>query len=175
MSVTLEHVSLTYRTGTQAVAAVRDVSVHIGDGEFVGVMGRTGCGKTTLLQLVAGLLAPDAGRVLVDGHARAALRRTVGVVFQHPEYQLFETSVEQDVAFGLRHSGLSKADVAARVREALELMDFSFEDVRAQSPLALSGGEKRRVAIAGVLAGRREGARSAGPCAGRTKRRPFGR
>ncbi len=159
MSITLKQVSYTYvRSRSQRVSALENISLTIGDGEFVGIMGHTGCGKTTLIQLIAGLLAPDAGEVLLNGmdinspsYDRRVLRETVGVVFQHPEYQLFETTVEKDAAFGLKYSGLSKAEKKARVKDALEQMGFVYEDICNESPLALSGGEKRRVAIAGVL------------------------
>lgn len=162
MSITLNHVSYIYHKGTsQEHRALSDISLQIEQGEFVGVMGHTGCGKTTLIQLMAGLLNPTEGQVLLDGrdiaakdYPRAILPRKIGIVFQYPECQLFASTVEKDVAFGLKHSGLSREETAARVRWALELMQFSYEAVRFQSPLALSGGEKRRVAIAGVLAAR---------------------
>lgn len=160
MSISAEHVSLIYQAGTpQETAALRDVSVTIKQGEFVGIMGHTGCGKSTLLQLLAGLIVPTEGRIRMDGadiHDRkfhkCTLRQTIGVLFQSPECQLFETTVEKDVAFGLRHTGASKKETAARVRWALEAVGFSFDAVRSLSPLGLSGGEKRRVALAGVLA-----------------------
>ena len=160
MPIELENLSYTYAKGTPIeTAALQDVSLRIEDGEFVGLMGRTGCGKSTLISLIAGLLVPTAGRVLLDGkdinapdYDRAELRKTVGVVFQYPEYQLFETTVERDVAFGLRNLGLRKEETVERVRHALETTGLDFEKVRALSPLGLSGGEKRRVAIAGVLA-----------------------
>ena len=108
---------------------------------------------------MAGLIAPSGGEVLINGedinkagYDRSILRRSVGIVFQYPEYQLFETTVEKDLAFGLKHSGLSRAEVRERVIWALTLMGFSYENIRTRSPLTLSGGEKRRVAIAGVLA-----------------------
>ena len=164
MSIAIENVSFTYAAGAPcAVEALHQVSLTVHNGEFVGLMGHTGSGKTTLIQLIAGLEAPSAGRILLDGadindkrYDRAILRKTVGIVFQYPEYQLFETSVEKDVAFGLRHSGLSRSEVAARVHWALSECGFDFEKIRTQSPLALSGGEKRRVAIAGVLAAKPE-------------------
>jgi energy-coupling factor transport system ATP-binding protein len=121
-------------------------------------MGHTGCGKTTLIQLMAGLLTPVSGRVSFDGldinkrdYDRAKLREDVSVVFQFPEYQLFESTVERDVAFGLKHSGLGRKEISERVKWALEIMGFNFDLVRKKSPLSLSGGEKRRVAIAGAL------------------------
>jgi len=160
MPVDVENLSCVYAKGTSfETTALRDICLHIEDGEFVGFMGRTGCGKSTLIALIAGLVTPSTGRVLVDrkninarNYDRAELRQKVGVVFQYPEYQLFETTVERDVGFSMRRFGLPKDETAAHVKKALELVGFDFEKVRALSPLGLSGGEKRRVAIAGVLA-----------------------
>jgi len=160
MSITIENLSYSYvQPSGEKVDALKNVSYSIEDGDFVGIMGHTGCGKTTLIQLMAGLLSPTSGHIYLNGedinakgYDRTSLRQTVGVVFQYPEYQLFATTVEKDVAFGLKYSGLNRQDVSARVQWALETMGFDFEKVRSQSPLALSGGEKRRVAIAGVLA-----------------------
>lgn len=160
MPIEVKHLSYTYDTGSaQAVHALQDVSFRIEDGSFVGIMGRTGCGKSTLIQLIAGLIPPTSGCVLLDGadigdkrFDRSFLRSSVGIVFQQPEFQLFETTVEKDVAFSLKHSGLTRDAVRLRVRQALELMGFDYEAIRGESPLALSGGEKRRIAIAGVLA-----------------------
>lgn len=159
MSIKVENLSFSYRQPTgEEVEALKDVSFSTGAGDFVGIMGTTGSGKTTLVQLLAGLRAPAGGRIYINGeeitakaYDRNRLRQTVGVVFQEPEYQLFAATVEKDVAFGLKYSGLTHQEVTARVRWALETMGFDFEKVRHQSPLALSGGEKRRVAIAGVL------------------------
>ena len=135
------------------------VSLQVGAGEFVGIVGCTGCGKTTLLKAMAGLLEVQDGEILLDGENifsrrfdRAVLRRKVGMVFQYPEYQLFAQTVEKDVGFGLKYSRLSREEKQERVRWALEQMGFSYEEIKDQSPLSLSGGEKRRVAIAGVLA-----------------------
>ena len=135
------------------------VSLQVGAGEFVGIVGCTGCGKTTLLKAMAGLLEVQGGEILLDGENifsrrfdRAVLRRKVGMVFQYPEYQLFAQTVEKDVGFGLKYSGLGRLEKQERIRWALEQMGFSYEEIKDQSPLALSGGEKRRVAIAGVLA-----------------------
>ena len=135
------------------------VSLQVGAGEFVGIVGCTGCGKTTLLKAMAGLMEVQGGEILLDGENifsrrfdRAVLRRKVGMVFQYPEYQLFAQTVEKDVGFGLKYSRLSREEKQERVRWALEQMGFSYEEIKDQSPLSLSGGEKRRVAIAGVLA-----------------------
>lgn len=160
MSIEVNHLSYTYDSGTaQAVPALSDISFRIEDGEYVGIMGHTGCGKSTLIQLIAGLLSPSSGQILFDSadiwdrkYDRTHLRSSVGIVFQQPEFQLFETTVEKDVAFSLKHSGLDRKAVCERVRHALELMGFDYDTVRSESPLALSGGEKRRIAIAGVLA-----------------------
>jgi energy-coupling factor transport system ATP-binding protein len=123
MPINLENVSYEYQSG---ITVLRDVSLHIEDGEFTGIMGHTGCGKTTLLQLIAGLLRPTQGRVTLDGKDinaanfdRRELREKLGIVFQFPSYQLFETTVEKDVAFGLKYSGLSSSEKNERVRWAL--------------------------------------------------------
>ena len=160
MPIKLENVSYTYAPGTSlAVQALRGVTLDVADGEFVGVMGATGSGKSTLIQLIAGLIKPTKGQILLDGedinarkYDRDVLHRKVGLVFQYPEYQLFETTVERDVGFGLRHLGLTKEETAAAVRAALETVGFDYDTVRDMSPLGFSGGEKRRIAIAGVLA-----------------------
>lgn len=160
MQIELRHVSRTYACRTeQAGYALRDVSVSVRAGEFVAVMGRAGCGKTTLLQIMAGLLSPSEGAVLLDGEDvnsasfdKTRLRRAVGVVFQYPEHQLFATTVEKDVAFALRGLKLSRQERAQRVRAALTQVGLDYDALHAQPPFALSGGEKRRVAIAGVLA-----------------------
>lgn len=159
MPIVIDHVSYEYAAGSpQAVYALRDINVQIEDGEFVGIMGRTGCGKSTLIQLIGGLLTPMSGRILVDGgdinakhYDTAALHEKIGMVFQYPEMQLFETTVEKDVAFGLKHSGLSKTQIQNQVRWALEACGFDYETIRHKAPVGLSGGEKRRVAIAGVI------------------------
>ena len=142
--------------------ALHDVSLTIAEGSFTAIAGETGAGKSTLMQLIGGLLVPTAGRVSVDGvslhgkskrekeEARTA-RFRVGMVFQYPEYQLFEETVYEDIAFGPRNQGLTDENVAARVKEAMELVHLS-DGYRDRSPFALSGGERRRVAIAGVLA-----------------------
>lgn len=159
MSIELRHVSFSYSIpGNQPIQALSDVNLIVEDGAFVGIMGRTGCGKTTLIQLIDGLICPSSGQVFIDGqdinnpaYDKQILRKKVGLVFQYPEIQLFETTVERDVAFGLKHSGLTEEEVRGRVQWAIETMGFDFQSIRNLSPVALSGGEKRRIAIAGVL------------------------
>ncbi|NLN69573.1 MAG: energy-coupling factor transporter ATPase [Chloroflexi bacterium] len=160
MSIELSRVSYTYSPGTVfETVALQEINLTIEDGEYLGLMGKTGCGKSTLLQLMVGLMQPSRGQIFVDGkdingrdYVRAELRRKIGMVFQYPEIQLFETSVEKDVAFGLKHSGLSKAEAADNVRWAIEIVGLDYDKIRSVSPFSLSGGEKRRVAIAGILA-----------------------
>lgn len=159
MSVVIEELYYTYGKGTAfETDALKGVNLCVEDGEFVAVVGRTGCGKSTLLQLIAGLLEPTSGIVCINGddindqrYDRRELRKTVGVVFQYPECQLFETTVMKDVAFGLNNRGLSAEEKELRVRNVLNKMGFDFDLIKNKSPLGLSGGEKRRVAIAGVL------------------------
>lgn len=160
MPLACEKVCYTYRDGAGlSVPALTDADLTVEAGEFVGVMGRSGCGKSTLLQLAAGLLRPAAGRVRLEGrdiHDRAfdrkILRRRVGIVFQYPENQLFETTVARDVAFGLRHSGLTRDETRERVRRALEAVGLPAEEAAEKSPFALSEGQRRLAAVAGVLA-----------------------
>lgn len=160
MSIELENLTYTYMPGTPFEAkAVDDISLIIEDGEFLGVIGHTGSGKTTLIGLIAGLLKPTSGRVMIDGSDiagkgfdRKALRRSVGVVFQYPEHQLFEETVYKDIAFGPKKTGVPEEEIEQRVKHAMALMELDFEGVKDLSPFELSGGQKRRVAIAGVLA-----------------------
>lgn len=160
MPIKLENVSYTYDADTTlAVRALRGVTLDAADGEFIGVMGAAGSGKSTLAQLIAGLIKPTEGQILLDGedinarkYDRGELHRKVALVFQHPEHQLFETTVERDVGFGLRRLGLTKEETAAAVRAALETVNLDYDAVRDKSPLGFSDGEKRRIAIAGVLA-----------------------
>ncbi len=160
MSIELKDLTYTYMPGTPFEAkAVDNISLKIDTGEFVGVIGHTGSGKTTLIGLMAGLLKPTSGTVVVKGqdinekgYDRKQLRRHIGVVFQYPEHQLFEETVYKDVAFGPSKVGMSPEDIEARVRHAMALMELDIDCVRELSPFELSGGQKRRVAIAGVLA-----------------------
>ncbi len=160
MPIQVEHLSHTYMPGSPFTAvAVHDVSLEIADGEFIAVLGHTGSGKTTLIQHFNGLLKPTEGRVLVDGldvtekgAKLLEVRKRVGLVFQYPEYQLFEETVEKDIAFGPKNLGLGKEEVALRVREACQQVGLDYDTVAQRSPFELSGGQMRRVAIAGVLA-----------------------
>ena len=163
MSIQIESLSYTYMENTPlSHTALHDVSLTIAEGSFTAIAGETGAGKSTLMQLIGGLLVPTAGRVCVDGvslhgkskaekEAARTARFRVGMVFQYPEHQLFEETVYEDIAFGPRNQGLTDENVAARVKEAMELVHLS-DGYRDRSPFALSGGERRRVAIAGVLA-----------------------
>ncbi|MBE3574816.1 MAG: energy-coupling factor transporter ATPase [Firmicutes bacterium] len=150
-----------YLPGTpMAVTALSNIELSVEAGEFVGILGHTGSGKSTLVQYLNGLLRPkDTGRVIVDGNdvgdrkvPLRALRQRVGLVFQYPEYQIFEETVAQDVAFGPTNLGLSPKEVQERVQEALRAVRLDPRRYGDRSPYELSGGELRRVALAGVLA-----------------------
>lgn len=154
-----EHLTYVYSVGTPfEKAAVDDVSVEIEKGEFVGVIGHTGSGKSTFVQHLNGLLKPTSGRILIDGKDiwekgtdKRAVRFKVGLVFQYPEYQLFEETVFKDIAFGPKNMGLSEAEINSRVHEAADFVGLTDKQLQ-KSPFELSGGQKRRVAIAGVMA-----------------------
>ena len=160
MAMILEHVNYSYGVGTgKEFHALKDINLQIGEHESIGLVGHSGSGKSTLIQLMNGLLRATEGTIYWDGQdiydksfSMRSLRGQVGLVFQYPEYQLFAQTVEKDVGFGLKYSRLSREEKQERVRWALEQMGFSYEEIKDQSPLSLSGGEKRRVAIAGVLA-----------------------
>ena len=159
MAIQIQQLSHTYMPGSQlAYPALNDLSLTIQDGEFLGIIGHTGSGKSTLIQHLNGLLLPTAGNVLVDGldtrekKLRKQIRSLVGMVFQYPEYQLFEETVARDVAFGPKNMGLAEDEIATRVTEALRLVGLNPDDFAEKSPFELSGGEKRRAALAGILA-----------------------
>ena len=159
MSIALEHVNYIYSPCTAyEKRALNDISLEIGQGQFVGIFGHTGSGKSTLIQHLNGLMKATSGDILYDGQSIYAegydmrkLRSQVGLVFQYPEHQLFEVDVISDVCFGPKNQGLSEEESEKNAREALELVGFP-EKYYKQSPFELSGGQKRRVAIAGVLA-----------------------
>lgn len=159
IAIKTEELTYTYSTGTPfEKTAVDHISLEIEQGEFVGVIGHTGSGKSTLIQHFNGLLRPTSGRVLINGTDlwakdtdRRAYRFKVGLVFQYPEYQLFEETVYKDIAFGPTNMGLPQEEVDRQVREAAAFVGLK-ESTLEKSPFELSGGQKRRVAIAGVLA-----------------------
>lgn len=160
MPIEARDLTFTYMPGTPfAVKALDNLNLTIEDGSFVGIIGRTGCGKSTLIQQLSGLMKPDDGAVLLDGedinaerYDRLDLRRKVGVVFQYPEYQLFEETVGEDVAFGPGKIGMKPREISHNVDNALSIVGFDPATIKPLSPFELSGGQKRRVAIAGVLA-----------------------
>lgn len=159
MAITVEHISYVYEPDSpMAYKALDDVSLEIPEGQFIGIIGHTGSGKSTFVQHLNGLIKATEGHIYYngediysEGYDMKKLRSNVGLVFQYPEHQLFEVDVFSDVCFGPKNLGLSKDEVEARAREALELVGLS-EEYYKQSPFELSGGQKRRVAIAGVLA-----------------------
>ena len=159
MVITIEHLTHIYGAGTPfEKKAVDDVSLTLDSGQIIGVIGHTGSGKSTLIQHLNGLLKPASGRILLDGQDiwadKAKLRQVrfqVGLVFQYPEYQLFEETVYRDIAFGPTNMGLSQEEIDRRVRRAAEFAGLSPELLE-KSPFELSGGQKRRAAIAGVIA-----------------------
>ncbi|MCI9475224.1 MAG: energy-coupling factor transporter ATPase [Emergencia sp.] len=160
MSIQVRNLSHIYSKGMpDEQKALDNINFNIYDGEIVGVIGHTGSGKSTLLQHLNGLLKADSGSIEIDGIditkpgvSMRDIRKKVGLVFQYPEYQLFEETVALDVAFGPKNLGLSPEEIDSRVKEGLELVGLSYEDIKDRSPFELSGGQKRRVAIAGVIA-----------------------
>lgn len=160
MSISLENVTHLYSEGTPLqVNALDKVSLEIEPGEFLGIIGQTGSGKSTLIQHINGLLKPSRGKIYLEGQDITLkgvnlrlIRQRVGMIFQYPEQQLFEETVFEDVAFGPRNMGLKEDEVALRVEEALTLVGLNFKQLKDRSPFQLSGGQRRRVAIAGVLA-----------------------
>ena len=159
MAIKLENLNYIYMQGSPfEKQALKDVNLEIGDGEFIGLIGHTGSGKSTLIQHLNGLMEPTGGKVFVNGIDinqkgvdKLSVRREVGLVFQYPEHQIFEETVFKDIAFGPGNLDLSKSEIEERVYEAMCLvgLDESFAN---KSPFNLSGGQKRRVAIAGILA-----------------------
>ena len=158
MPIEVKRLCHTYLAGTAGEkAALRDIELNIEKGEFFGIIGHTGSGKSTLLQHMGGIMPPEAGTVIVDGYdfadkkQRIEGRKKVGLVFQYPEYQLFEETVYKDIAFGPKNMGLKPDEIDRRVREAAGFVGLKPEQLEV-SPFDLSGGQKRRVAIAGVIA-----------------------
>lgn len=160
MSVKVENLTHIYNEGLpHESVAVQDVSFSIEDGQIAGIIGHTGSGKSTLVQHLNGLIKPKTGSIYIDGEnicdgktVMREIRKKVGLVFQYPEYQLFEETVFKDVAFGPKNIGLADQELEDRVREAIELVGLDYEQIKDKSPFDLSGGQKRRVAIAGVIA-----------------------
>ena len=160
MSIQLKNLSHVYSPGTAFESvALHNITFEIRDGDFLALVGHTGCGKSTLVQHLNGLLKPTSGQVLVNGEDlngehvdRHRLRMRIGLVFQYPEYQLFEETVAKDIAFGPKNLGLSAEEIDSRVRTAMAQVHLNYDKYAQRSPFELSGGQMRRVAIAGVLA-----------------------
>ena len=160
MSIEVKNLTHTYSAGgALQQTAIRDVNMVIEEGEFVAIVGHTGSGKSTLVQHLNGLLKPTSGQVLVDGEDmngegvnKRLIRQKVGLVFQYPEYQLFEETVAKDIAFGPKNQGLSEEEIDRRVRKAMARVQLDYDKYAERSPFELSGGQMRRVAIAGGLA-----------------------
>lgn len=160
MSIKVEGLKHVYNKGlAYETVAVDNVDFCVNDGEFVSIIGHTGSGKSTLIQHLNGLLKPDSGKIFIGDIDITAekvtmvdIRKKIGLVFQYPEYQLFEETVYEDIAFGPKNLDLDEAEVDNRIREAMELVGMDFEEYAQRSPFELSGGQKRRIAIAGVIA-----------------------
>lgn len=160
MDINFKNVSFIYGEKTPfEKLALDNIDLTIKKGEFVGIIGHTGSGKSTLIQHFNGILKPTSGDVFIGDMntkdktlAKSGLRYKIGLVFQYPEYQLFEETIEKDIAFGPRNMGLSEEEVTERVKEAMELVGLDYETKKDKSPFEISGGQKRRVAIAGILA-----------------------
>ena len=160
MSISVKNLNYIYNPGMPGeTVALSDVSFDVADGTVLGIIGHTGSGKSTLLQHLNGLIKPTSGDVYIDGECitdskvkMTDIRRKVGLVFQYPEYQLFEETVSKDVAFGPKNLGLDEEEQIARVKKAIGLVGLDYEEIKDLSPFELSGGQKRRVAIAGVIA-----------------------
>ena len=160
MSIEIKDLSYVYSPGTPyACTALDKVSLTVDEGDFVGIIGKTGSGKSTFIQHLNALIRLQSGSLKVFGIDLSAkkpdlkkLRGTVGMVMQYPEYQLFDETVEKDVSYGPKNLGLSEEEIKGRVREAIGLVGLDYDEVKDRSPFELSGGQKRRVAIAGVIA-----------------------
>ena len=174
MSIVIEHLNYVYmQGGPYETRALDDVSLTIHDGEFIGLIGHTGSGKSTLVQHLNGLILPTSGKITVDGMDlaekgtdRRAIRRRVGLVFQYPENQLFEETVAKDIAFGPKNLGLDETEIDRRVRTAMHRVALDYDKFAQRSVFELSGGQMRRVAIAGVLAMEPQTLVLDEPCAG---------
>ncbi|MCB2313333.1 energy-coupling factor transporter ATPase [Clostridium tagluense] len=160
MSIKIENLTHVYMPNTPfEKKAIDDVSLEIKQGEFVALIGHTGSGKSTLIQHINGLLKPTSGSLLIDDiditmkkMKLTNIRKKVGLVFQYPEYQLFEETIEKDIAFGPKNLGLDNDEINKRVQRAMKIVGLDYEEYKDKSPFEISGGQKRRVAIAGVVA-----------------------
>lgn len=160
MSIKVEQLSHIYSPGTPFESvALKNVNFEVSNGEFIGLIGHTGSGKSTLIQHLNGLLKATSGKIYIDGMDLTSsdvtltdIRKKVGLVFQYPEYQLFEETIEKDIAFGPSKLNLSAEEITKRVKDAMKMVGLNYEALKDKSPFELSGGQKRRVAIAGVLA-----------------------
>ncbi|KEI04999.1 energy-coupling factor transporter ATPase [Clostridium botulinum] len=160
MSIEIKNLTHIYMPGSPFERkALDNVNIMINDGEFVALIGHTGSGKSTLIQHINGLLKPSSGSIIVDGIDITSIktklnevRKKVGLVFQYPEYQLFEETIEKDIAFGPKNLGLNEEQISKRVRKAMNIVGLDYDLYKDKSPFDLSGGQKRRVAIAGVVA-----------------------
>lgn len=160
MSIIIENLTHIYNEGMPfASKALDDISLNIEDGDFVGLIGHTGSGKSTLIQHLNGILKPSSGKILINNFDITAkdlnltdIRKKVGVVFQYPEYQLFEETVAKDIAFGPSNLGLDDVEISNRTKASMEAVGLNYDEFKDKSPFELSGGQKRRVAIAGVIA-----------------------
>lgn len=160
MSIIIKNLSHVYMPKTPFESlALDDISLELEDGKFYALIGHTGSGKSTLIQHLNGLLKPTSGHLWVDGvditdkkTVMSEIRKKVGLVFQYPEYQLFEETIEKDIAFGPTNLGLNEEEILKRVKRAMEMVGLDYEEYKDLSPFEISGGQKRRVAIAGVVA-----------------------
>lgn len=159
MPIIIENLTHTYMpSSVTQYTALHDINLVIEDGEFFGIIGHTGSGKSTLIQQLNGLIQPTSGRVVVDGFdmnekkQRTAGRKLVGMVFQYPDYQLFDSTVYEDICFGLKNLKLPEDEIRARAYEAMELVGLDTKLDAEKSPFELSGGKKRRAALAGIIA-----------------------
>lgn len=160
MSIVVKNLTYIYDEDMPfANKAIDDISFEIKDGDFVGLIGHTGSGKSTLIQHLNGLIKPTSGEIYINDYNitdndlnLTEVRKRVGIVFQYPEYQLFEETVEKDIAFGPSNLNLSDEEIALRVKESMKAVGLNYEEYKDKSPFDLSGGQKRRVAIAGVIA-----------------------
>ncbi|MDV4152443.1 energy-coupling factor transporter ATPase [Clostridium sp. AL.422] len=160
MSIKIENLVHVYmKKSPFEKVALDNVNIEIDNGEFVALIGHTGSGKSTLIQHMNGLLKPTSGRIIVDGEditkegvKLTDIRKKVGLVFQYPEYQLFEETIEKDIEYGPRNLGLQQEEITRRVKTAMRMVGLDYEIYKNKSPFDLSGGQKRRVAIAGVIA-----------------------